>query len=337
MVGVSRPAGSPRRAPSRTLPRASVEEANAGDADSDPGLTLRLPFQRPFAWRAALSFLAVRATPGVECVRGQAYWRTVRVPFDGRVLAGWICVHQTPEETFLRVRMAPALEPVGETLGLRLRRFFDLDAEPLRIEAHLRADPAFLPLVEGMPGLRVLGCWDPFELACRAVLGQQVSVAAATTLSGRLAERFGAASGSPVPGLAWLAPSAPEIAQTSVDDIAALGMPRARAATVLALARFAAAGGLAAQSEASLEEVVKRLITLPGIGEWTAQYIAMRGFGQADAFPAGDLGLRRALARLEGTAGLPAERALLARSAAWMPWRAYAAVHLWRLAALPAA
>ncbi|MGH7789571.1 MAG: DNA-3-methyladenine glycosylase family protein, partial [Candidatus Binatia bacterium] len=187
---------------------------------------------------------------------------------------------------------------------------------------HLRRSPALRPLVDAAPGLRVPGAWDPFELAVRAILGQQVTVKGATTLAGRLAAAFG----RPVDcgdGLTHVFPTAAVLAEA---DVAALGMPRARAETVRALARAVANGSLVLDAPLGLDDALTRLCAVPGIGPWTAQYVAMRAFGEPDAFPAGDLGLRSAL----GNGGGPLAEAAVVRAAeAWRPWRAYAALHLW--------
>jgi AraC family transcriptional regulator of adaptative response / DNA-3-methyladenine glycosylase II len=204
---------------------------------------------------------------------------------------------------------------------------FDLAADPDTIGAHLSLDPKLAPLVAARPGLRVPGAWDGFELAVRAIFGQQITVPAATRLLGRLV----AAHGAPLPvttrdseGLSHLFPSAERLACA---DIAALGMPRARAMAVTSLAEALAADPSIFSRGASLEEAIAKLRLLPGIGEWTAQYIAMRELREPDAFPAADIGLLRAMATSGGSRPSPAE--LLSRAERWRPWRAYAALHLW--------
>jgi AraC family transcriptional regulator of adaptative response / DNA-3-methyladenine glycosylase II len=203
----------------------------------------------------------------------------------------------------------------------RVRRLFDLDADPLRIDAHLAEDPRLAPSVRARPGLRVPGAWDTFELGVRAILGQQVSVAGATTLAGRLVQRLG----RPVPGgpagLTHLFPTPEALAAA---DAASLGLPRARAAAIVGLARATAEGRRPL-------EPGEGPVALAGIGPWTAAYVAMRAGRDPDAFPAGDLALRRALAGEGGPA--PPEREVNLRSEPWRPWRAYAAMHLWSLGA----
>jgi len=205
----------------------------------------------------------------------------------------------------------------------RARRLFDLDADPGLIGGHLARSPELAPLVARRPGLRVPGTWDAFELAVRAVLGQQVTVRGATTLAGRLVRTFGTPLDPPEDGLTHLFPRPAVLADA---DLAPLGLPRARAATIRALAGGVARGELVLEASRGLEDAVARLAAVPGIGAWTAHYIAMRALDEPDAFPAADLGLRRAL----GHGAAPLEPARVAELAeAWRPWRAYAAMHLW--------
>jgi AraC family transcriptional regulator of adaptative response / DNA-3-methyladenine glycosylase II len=203
----------------------------------------------------------------------------------------------------------------------RVRRLFDLDADPLLIDAHLARDRRLARSVRARPGLRVAGAWDAFELAVRTILGQQVSVAGATTMSGRLARRFGEPVEGGKDGLTHLFPTPLTVA---AGDVASIGLPRARAEAIRGLARAVVAG------KRPLDGVDGRM-ALPGIGPWTEAYVAMRGGRDPDAFPAGDLVLRRALAS-KGQAAL-AERAARETSESWRPWRAYAAMHLWRMEA----
>jgi AraC family transcriptional regulator of adaptative response / DNA-3-methyladenine glycosylase II len=282
----------------------------------------------PYDWPALLAFLAARATPGVEVVDGDRYRRTVRVA--GHV--GVVSVGPAPRGArtarhALAVEPSPSLRPALGPLLARLRRLLDVDADPGAVGAHLAADPALAPLVRRRPGLRVPGAVDGFELAVRAVLGQQVSVRGATTLAGRLAALVGEPSGGPLLGtLTRLAPTPERLADAGVDRVAAVGVPRARAAALVALARAVADGALpeltAAAPAPDHAEAVRRLVALPGIGAWTAEYVAMRALRCPDAFPHGDLALRKA------TGGVSA--AALRRAAErWRPWRAYAAMHLW--------
>ena len=217
----------------------------------------------------------------------------------------------------------------------RIRRIFDLGADPALIREHLSTDPHLAALVAARPGLRVPGAWDGFELAVRAILGQQITVAAATRLAGKLVARYGTLlpsdRRSAATGLAFLFPP-PE--RLTADDLGlTLGMPRARAATLATMAAATLADPALFEPGQSLAEGVARLTALPGIGDWTAHYIAMRALREPDAFPAADIGLMRALATATGR---PNPAQLLARAEAWRPWRAYAALHLWNSSAAPA-
>ncbi len=310
-------------------------------------IVLRLSYRPPLDWVVLAEYLRFRATTGVEKVEtvggSPVYRRTVALPSCTGLVDGWVSVScpplaasasptapaaRRPPANVLIVTMSSALLPVLMHATQRLRVLLDLDADPLRIAAHLAADP-FLAGIGGLAGLRLPGAWDPFELALRAVLGQQVSVAGASTLSGRLARRFGAPITTPFAGLDRGAVAAEALASVELAEIAAVGMPKSRANTVRELARFAAGGGLRMPPGTSCEEAVRRLDAIPGIGPWTANYIAMRALRHPDAFPAADLGLRKALGVLEGTSSVPTEAALAQRAEAWRPWRAYAAIALW--------
>ncbi|HEX7641794.1 MAG TPA: AlkA N-terminal domain-containing protein [Burkholderiaceae bacterium] len=307
-------------------PSAVRREANA-EAGADDALVLRLAYRPPYNWEAVLGYLAGRAIPGVESVRDGAYRRTVRV--DNA--AGWIQVRRLEGREQLELEVAPHLAPYLMTLLARVRTQFDLDANPEVIEAHLGQDAMLAQHIAAAPGLRVPGAFDTFELAVRAVLGQQVSVAGASTIAGRLVARFGEAVATPLEQVTHLFPRPEALAAATVDDIAPLGMPGKRAQTIIGLARFASEGGLDIKPGASLAQAIAQLRAVPGIGEWTAQYIAMRALRFPDAFPAGDLGLQKAAALSEPRDGVArlSEKQLLARAAGWSPWRGYAALLLW--------
>jgi AraC family transcriptional regulator of adaptative response / DNA-3-methyladenine glycosylase II len=206
----------------------------------------------------------------------------------------------------------------------RLRRVFDLAADPVPIAAHLAKDPALAPLVKARPGLRVPGAWDGFELAIRAVLGQQITVSAAVRLAGRLVAAHGERLADPDANLTHVFPR-PEALAAS--DLTSLGMPRSRAATLSAVAAAAIADTHLFDSTCGLDDAVQRLRSIRGVGEWTAQYIALRQLREPDAFPAADIGLLRAMAGRAGREHSSSE--LLDRANTWRPWRAYAAQHLW--------
>lgn len=281
------------------------------------GLVLRLDHRAPYDWDAMLGFLAARAIPGVERVDDGCYRRVVH---DGEH-TGTIALSREAGRDALALRVSPSLLPVLMPLVARVRRMFDLDARPDVIGRVLARDPMLAPLVAARPGLRLPGAIDGFEAAVRALLGQQVSVAAATTLAGRFAAAFGAphAGGD---GLAYRFPTAREVAARSVDAIAKIGLPGARAAAVHALASAVAGGTLELHGGHDLDAFVARIVELPGIGPWTAHYLAMRALHLPDAFPAADLGVKKALA---GAGPRQAE----ARAAAWRPFRSYAVMYLW--------
>jgi AraC family transcriptional regulator of adaptative response / DNA-3-methyladenine glycosylase II len=285
-------------------------------------LSVRLAYRPPYDWDAMLSFLEARAIPGVESVSGQAYRRTIAL--GGQ--CGAISVAPADKNRIdVSVRF-PDLAALPQIIA-RVRRVFDLSADPDTIGAHLSLDPVLAPLVSARPGLRVPGAWDGFELAVRAIFGQQITVPAATRLLGRLVEAYGESLPTMIhdgEGLSHLFPTAADLAAA---DLADLGMPKARAMSVTSLAAALCADPAIFGRGASLEEAIVKLRSLPGIGEWTAQYIAMRELREPDAFPAADIGLMRAMADADGRRPSPAE--LLSRAEAWRPWRAYAALHLW--------
>jgi AraC family transcriptional regulator of adaptative response / DNA-3-methyladenine glycosylase II len=281
-------------------------------------LAIRLDYRPPLDWEALLGFLAARATPGVEVVAGGAYHRTVRI----RDARGWVVVRRDEGRDALRAEVSLSLAGALMPLGAGLRALFDLDAHPMAVAAQLGKDPDLAALVERRPGLRVPGAFDGFETMVRAILGQQVSVRAATTLCGRLVEALGEPVEAPFPGLGRLFPTPAMLARATVSSIAALGMPGARARALSAVAQAFAGGSLRLDRASDPAQAARALTALPGVGEWTAQYLSMRALGWPDAFPASDLALRKALGGLDA-------RAATARAEAWRPFRAYAAVHLW--------
>ncbi|MDX1932144.1 MAG: DNA-3-methyladenine glycosylase 2 [Capsulimonadales bacterium] len=281
--------------------------------DRPETLTCELRYLPPFDWPFLTRFLAGRASCGTEAVVDGQYRRTVRR--EGRI--GWLTVDPVPDRPALRVTLSTSLAPVTLPVLTRVRRLFDLHADPDRIVAHLGA------IADASPGLRVPGAFDGFEMAVRAILGQQVSVRAASTLSGRFARAFGEEIVTPYPELTHLFPTPETVAGLCVDDIARLGIFASRATTLLALARAVTGGVVTLEPTPDIEPTVRRLRTLPGIGEWTAEYIALRALCWPDAFPHGDLGIQRAL-------GETKKERLLERADAWRPFRSYAVLHLWK-------
>lgn len=293
--------------------------------DESEGLVLRLAYRPPYAWDALIAYLGGRAMPGLESIVDKsAYVRSVQM--EGKT--GWIKVTHLPERGQLALQVAPSLSTVLMPLLAKVRTQFDLDANPTVIQSHLQDDTLLAQQMARTPGLRVPGAFDIFELAIRAVLGQQVSVAGATTVSGRLVRAFGEPISTPFAGVTHHFPTPSALAQLTVEEVASIGLPKLRAATLQNLARFALAGGLQIKLGTRPEAVVAELKTVAGVGEWTAQYIALRALRFPDAFPAGDLGLQKAAALAPETR--ITEKQLLQRAQAWSPWRSYAALLLWQ-------
>ncbi len=309
-----------------------------GDRPPTPArLELRIPYRPPLDWDSLASFLSHRAVPGVERVDGDAYARTVC--FDGTPGMIEIVWVRGKAHALLRAHL-PSVAGLIHVVD-QARRMFDLDADPGPIDRHLGSDPLLEPLVRARPGLRVPGAWDPFETGVRAILGQHVSVPAARTLTARLVDLFGGSTDGSTGGsarsshgcsrdpgelerggLRRLFPSPERLAGS---DLGSVGLTSARARTLSRFAAEVAAGSLNLDASMGLDALVARLREVPGVGDWTAHYIALRACGERDAFPSGDLGLRRALG-----GGRPVSAGQLERRAqTWRPWRAYGAMHLW--------
>jgi AraC family transcriptional regulator of adaptative response / DNA-3-methyladenine glycosylase II len=318
-----------------------TERRVSGDHRDMPS-TFRLPYRAPYDWDGILSFLAARAIPGVESVAEGRYARTA-------------VLHGQAGAVFVRPGRSAHLnvtthfkEPVPRAaIASRLQRLFDLDADPAVIGAHLSRDRRLAPLVAARPGLRVPGAWDGFELGVRAILGQQITVVAARGLAAKLAARLGEPITQTQANALGLTHVFPDATRVAAADLSTLGMPRARIAWLQALARshiddptlfesrldsgsdsrLSSPVASPRAAPATLDDVIGKLRSLKGIGEWTAHYIAMRQLREPDAFPVGDVALMRALANAKGVR--PTSREMLARAEAWRPWRAYAALHLW--------
>jgi AraC family transcriptional regulator of adaptative response / DNA-3-methyladenine glycosylase II len=281
-------------------------------------LRLTLGYRPPLAWEAMLGFLAGRATSRVEQVDGRSYLRTAAIGPH----RGWLKVEPITGKNALAVELALGLMPALPEILARLKNLFDLAARPDMIAGHLRRDARIAAAVDRFPGLRVPGAFDGFELATRAILGQRISVRAATTLAGRLADRFGEPIETPFPGLDRLGPAADRLAGADDRELIALGVAAPRAAAIRAIAGAVARRELDLHPGPDPDAAVAAMQGFPGIGDWTAQYIAMRALRWPDAFPAGDLGLLRAT-------GAASIRELRNAAEAWRPWRSYAAVYLW--------
>jgi AraC family transcriptional regulator, regulatory protein of adaptative response / DNA-3-methyladenine glycosylase II len=283
-------------------------------------LSTTLKFEPPLDWHATLGYLTPRAIPGVEVVGDSTYSRTLSI--EGalgllRVTAG--AKHE------LTVDLATNEEVKTSGLTRALRRLFDLDADLVAIARHFEKDKLIGPLVHKRPGIRIPGCWDPFELTIR--VGQQVSVPGATTLTGRVVRLHGEPlfEQAGIPGLTHAFPSPQALA--GADLAAPVGLPRTRARSISSLAAAVASDPSLLGDQGELDDVVARLVALPGIGPWTANYVAMRGLRKDDAFPESDLGLLRAATKPGRERLKPSE--LLRLAERWRPLRGYAAMHLW--------
>ncbi len=307
-----------RMPPTRLRKEAAAEKNAAMDAAGSS--TLRLGYRQPYDWQGTLAFLRGRAMKEVEHVGEDFYARTVRIGPH----TGWIRVSHAPGKSALGVEFSHTLLAVLPALLGRLRDLFDLDARPDLITADLARDGLLRQAVLANPGLRVPGAFDGFEMAVRAILGQQVTVKAATTIAGRFALAFGGMIATPFPELRRLTPAASAVSAATVDDIAKLGIVSARARTILGIARAFHHGVLRLDPGADPEHTIHQLNALPGIGAWTAHYIAMRALRWPDAFPKEDIAVRNNLG------GVSAKRAE-EMSRAWQPWRAYAVMHIWRM------
>jgi AraC family transcriptional regulator of adaptative response / DNA-3-methyladenine glycosylase II len=306
----------------RRAPREFRSHRRVALAVQDGGcVVLRLACRPPYDWPQVRDFLAARAIPGVERVDARGYARTVGVAGGHAV----VCLRPLENEEGLELRVRGAAPADLYQLSSTARRMFDLASDPARIALAFDADPLVGPLVKRRPGLRIAGTWDPFECAVRAVLGQQVSVAAGRTLAARLVQRAGRTVGDAGEDLTHVFPVPEALAEA---DLEGLGMTQARAHALRSISRAVLDGAL--DFAAPVEEVTAALATLPGVGAWSAQYVALRALGEPDAFPVGDLVLRR----MAAPNGLPlTARALEDRAEAWRPWRGYAVLHLWREAA----
>lgn len=281
--------------------------------------TIRLPYHAPWDWRQFHDHFALRSLAGVECLSSHRYARSVRLGTD----SGWFSVTPLDDRAELELQLhLPSHH--AEALTARVRKMFDLDSNPAHIAAHLGGDSVLGPLLLQAPGLRLPTAFDPFEQAVRAIVGQQVTVKAAVTIVGRLVQRLG----EPLPGEiegqpTRLFPTPEALAEA---DLAGIGMPGKRVETLQRFSAACASGALELHVNDGAEDLVQRLCALPGIGPWTAEYVALRAFGDPDAFPAADLGLLKS--PVWGAEGITA-RELQRRAEAWRPWRAYAAVYLW--------
>jgi AraC family transcriptional regulator, regulatory protein of adaptative response / DNA-3-methyladenine glycosylase II len=331
-------------------PPSALRHARSGAA-ATPDLTFRIAYRPPLDWPALLAFLEARAIPGVEEVDGDLYRRAVRLPMGGGILE---VEHAAQSHEIIATLRAPS--PPSQLLDcvVRVRRLFDLSADPLALAAQLADDAILGSLFATRPGIRIPGAWDGFEIAVRAVLGQQVSVRAARTFAARIVARHGEPLAHPTETVRTLFPKPEALAGA---DLASIGLTQARARTLSALSAAVASGRVLLDGTADPASTLHALHDMPGIGTWTMQYIALRALGETDAFPSSDLGLRRGYARWLASADgktravrprttghrrararreppqapgrIPTASELEHVSEAWRPWRAYAAIQLW--------
>lgn len=303
----------------------------AAGAAGNESVTVKLGYRPPYAWGRLLAFLASRAIPGVETVDGGVYRRTAALRGKDGVRRGWIAVTDVPRESVLAVTLSSTLLPVLPKVLSRVRHLFDCGCHPMEVADRLAA---LNMMSSGLfePGTRLPGCFDPFEMAVRAVLGQQITVKAARTLAMRFASAFGEPLATPFPGLTHVFPAPETIAalEPVEDKLGPLGVTGARARSIFALANALAKGELSLAQRADPEDAMRGLRSLPGFGPWTVHYVAMRALAWPDAFPHTDLGILKALPGMNA-------KEILQLSEAWRPWRSYAAIALWDSLAAPAA
>ena len=305
--------------PTRLRRKATEDDAAISGSETS---TLQLSYRPPYDWKGILAFLSARALRGVEDVTDVSYARTVQL---GEA-TGWIRVTHSRKTHALMLELTHTLTPVLPALLSRVRALFDLDARPDLIAKHLGKDARLAAAVKANPGLRVPGAFNGFELGLRAILGQQVTVKAATTVAGRFVEAFGVPIVTPFAALNRLSPAPARVAVATVDDIARHGIVSARARSIIALAHAQGSGALCLDGGAhhNPDDAIERLTELPGIGPWTAHYIAMRALSWPDAFPKEDIAIRNKL-------GGVSSKAAAELSQAWRPWRSYAVMHLWSM------
>jgi AraC family transcriptional regulator of adaptative response / DNA-3-methyladenine glycosylase II len=292
--------------------------------DRSDAITLSLGYRPPYAWENLISFLAFRAVPGVESVVADRYRRTVCIRNGEKTYYGWISIANQPTRNTLSVTLATTLLPVLSQVLARTRLLFDASCMPEQVHEKLAAMNNLVPNVS-VPGIRVPGSFDPFEMSVRAILGQQITVKAATTLATRLAGLLGERIDTPFEELAFAFPLPEKIRalEGPVENrLGQIGVNGGKARSISALAAALSTGSITLSCGANPAEVMEKLAKLPGFGPWTVQYIAMRALGWPDAFPHTDYGIKKALSDRT-------PREILRISKTWSPWRSYATVLLW--------
>ncbi len=298
------------------LRRAIEERPEMAGVDT---LILQLTYRPPYDWKGVINFLRVRLMKGVEHIEGDRYLRTIQLGKN----KGWIQISHAEEKQSLIFELSHSLLPILPALLGRIRSVFDLNARPDVISTHLRQDKWLTEAVNVNPGLRVPGAFDGFELAVRTILGQQITVKAATTLAGRLVQAFGEKIQTPYPELKHLSPTPQRLAIATVDELASLGIIQSRSKSIIHLAEEVVSGRLQLDADVHPEKTMQKLVQIPGIGKWTAHYIAMRALHWPDAFPKEDIVLRKCLGNVTAS-----QAEILSQS--WRPWRSYAVLHLWQ-------
>ena len=280
-------------------------------------MTLRfLPYTPPYDWGWMISFLGARALAGVEQMEEGFYQRTLVVESADGPIAGWLRLRPLPEKNCVELAISPSLEPVAKRVEQQVRLLLDLEADPHQIAAGLGA------LAQNNVGLRLPGCINRFELTVRAILGQLVSVKMAATLATRLTQNWGQPMETPFAGLTHRFPTPERIAELSVDDLRGIGVQAKRSACLIGVARAVVEGSLPLENMPDVQQGVKQLLALPGIGGWTASYIAMRAWSAPDVFLGGDYLIKQRFPDMT-----PGQIARYAQR--WQPWRTYATLHLW--------
>lgn len=313
---------APRKLRENSRGKLSVPKNIAGEFDD--AISFRIDYRPPYNWDTFVNFLAARAIPGVEHIVNGRYLRTVQIGDH----VGWIVVapfkltHRKRAINALKLTLSQSLRPVCVQVMTKVKTVFDTRANAQDIDQCLGSDELLKRAVRDNGGMRLPGAFSGFELLLRAILGQQISVKGATTLAGRMAHMFGEPITTPWPELSRISPEPGKIALAGVDQVAPIGMPGKRAQTICLVARAVADGELNLVPGADPDVIRDQLIAFPGIGEWTASYIAMRALAWPDALPLSDLGIKKAL-------GLTRAADILQRTEAWRPWRSYAAIYLW--------
>ncbi len=301
----------------------------------DPSINIRLQYRPPYDFAAMLKFFQLRQLTGIEQVTQDSYQRTICL--DGKV--GWIEVTQLPKADALNLKVVVDDYSLLNQIILKVRKMFDLDADINTVHQHLSLDSRLSPIIERYKGVRLPGCWDIFEFSIRAILGQQISVKAATTLAARIAKKYGKAFNIEHDTLSYCFPSIDDLTNANFDDI---GLTQSRINTLHTWLQFYQHNPNALERYSNLEHLEKTLTALKGIGPWTVNYIAMRGLSDPNAYPASDLGVIKALAPdlnlnlshppttvNAKTAAKYKTKDLIARADKWQPWRAYATIYLW--------